>query len=515
MTAIAVMLVAIAQPDGRVPKWEKFVTVTSDNVNLRKGPGTNYGKLYYDDTLYKRIEYAFVAKKGYKVYHPSTSDIFPVIDETVDWYHIYINYDVEAYVSKQFACEIYPRGYVRFYPAQPGGHFSMTAIQAPSYGWEAFFGVKWGLGELSMNYVKNFDELHSQLGEKDIWQLNSEKATDDFIRNFISTHKPGVEYEFHDSEFGWPYMLTYNFGPWWDSKPVSFGYDPDKYKHEMVTSSPEPIIITSFVKARTGNSLHLLEKPQVGSKKLVWVEDENDESGGDGAGGWLEWDNPKRKRSLVSDYDIPVMAVIGEEGDYYKVYHNANFWGTHDQYMGYVAKADCEIAVLQKFSIEDLKGIYGNAAMIGNRFVAWGTSDEDYCDVITAGFVTGNLVAIQHSKNSYTEDGYIAKVKIGEFDDDIEMRGSNNFMNNEWGAKIPNFAKLPANDLARLTNDKMPIVGAYLKFDNIFGLFFLDLSGYHCHETSLNLNGSPSLPVTKKPDVKASYDNTKSNNIKH
>ncbi len=479
---------AVSQTQWKAPKWNKFVAICGEDINLRKGPGTNYGKLYVDDNDYKDVKYAFVAKKGYKVFHPEYGTVYPVINETGEWYHIYFNMDLDVYVSKKFSYEVEPRGY-SFTPNAPGGKYNMWHNMAPAYGHELFVGRKWGLGTLSANYGDDWDaidELRTKYGTLDdddspMAQILVDKANDAFIEQFIATHQPKEGYEFsHDNDFGWRYMLSYIFG----SEEVSFGFDPDKYKFEMTTTPPEPIVITKLVKARSGKGLNMLKEPSPGSVKLVFVEHPDDE--GDGAGGEVVWDKTSYKRSLVKSVEMPVAAVIGEQGDYYKVYFSCSYfyWMIHDSFIGYVAKSECVDAdpkPLTKADFAKMPFMEAEADIRGDKFIIWGSSDEDFCYLVKAGYLQAGKYALVKTSLPYSLDGNHVKVTQG-YDDLIDVSGSQYVKQGQWGPEFLGFTKLPNNDLLKLTKDvSAPALGAYMNVDSEF-LYYLDLSGYQCRE---------------------------------
>lgn len=96
--------------DIRMPKIDKVITVTADGVNMRKSPSATAPAL---KTAKEQVEldgdYGWKNTynwngKGTNA-HPTKGDIFMIVDETPEWYGIVWDYNLVAYISKNFATE--------------------------------------------------------------------------------------------------------------------------------------------------------------------------------------------------------------------------------------------------------------------------------------------------------------------------------------------------------------------------------------------------------------------------
>lgn len=117
---VNVAMQGMAQLTLKVPKWEKFVKITTEGVNLRKAPNSSSPKLlsqyeYGDNTLGDAEAYYWGTSGGYTV-HLNKGDIFPVLHETSEWYCLYfpdIWYEryiasKEVYIMKKFCTQVFP-----------------------------------------------------------------------------------------------------------------------------------------------------------------------------------------------------------------------------------------------------------------------------------------------------------------------------------------------------------------------------------------------------------------------
>lgn len=115
---INVAMQGMAQLTLKVPKWEKFVKITTEGVNLRKAPNSSSPKLisqYEYDSNGDSEAYYWGTNGGYTV-HFNQGDIFPVLRETGEWYCLYFpdmwceRYiaSKEVYIMKKFCTQVFP-----------------------------------------------------------------------------------------------------------------------------------------------------------------------------------------------------------------------------------------------------------------------------------------------------------------------------------------------------------------------------------------------------------------------
>lgn len=117
-TVLAIAMQSSAQMVLKMPKWEKFVRINADGVNLRKAPGANSPKLYsrgFDWSL----EFSWTPRSEFEPYHLEAGAILPVLKESAEWYCLYLThawygnfYDAyEVYVMKRYCTEVTPASF--------------------------------------------------------------------------------------------------------------------------------------------------------------------------------------------------------------------------------------------------------------------------------------------------------------------------------------------------------------------------------------------------------------------
>ena len=105
----------MAQMTLTVPKWDKFIKVNTEGVNLRKAANVNSPKLMSCGTDWN-AEFSWTPKEELEPFHPEAGAIFPVVKETADWYCLYFNYNCygnlvfasDVYILKKFCTEVSP-----------------------------------------------------------------------------------------------------------------------------------------------------------------------------------------------------------------------------------------------------------------------------------------------------------------------------------------------------------------------------------------------------------------------
>lgn len=118
-TLLSASIGAEAQLTLKVPLWEKFVEINTENVNLRRAPSATSQRLMFKGTDFwdPNKEFTWDEQPGYLPYHLLPKCILPVISETSQWYCLYLstyNPDhsfkegYEVYVMKRFCSEQLP-----------------------------------------------------------------------------------------------------------------------------------------------------------------------------------------------------------------------------------------------------------------------------------------------------------------------------------------------------------------------------------------------------------------------
>lgn len=100
------------------PKYQKFVKVTSTDVNLRKSPNANSPRLVFSESdggcLDCEASLIWSSKTLRKGDEPARASLLPVIGESGEWYHVHFfqdnygdgGYLENAYVMKKFCLDV-------------------------------------------------------------------------------------------------------------------------------------------------------------------------------------------------------------------------------------------------------------------------------------------------------------------------------------------------------------------------------------------------------------------------
>lgn len=116
LTMFGFTLQSMAQMTLKVPKWEKFVKITAENVNLRKAPDANSPRLMSQEQGFGWRDFSWTPKADFEAFHLEVGTILPVLKETGDWYCLYLNNVsfghlqgvYEVYVMKKFCTTVTP-----------------------------------------------------------------------------------------------------------------------------------------------------------------------------------------------------------------------------------------------------------------------------------------------------------------------------------------------------------------------------------------------------------------------
>lgn len=117
VTVLATMQVS-AQMVLKMPKWDKFVRINTEGVNLRKTPSSSSPKLYSKgDDWY--LEYSWKPQSEFKPHRLKAGAILPVLKENAEWYCLYLDYAsygllndaYEVYIMKRFCTEVTPTNF--------------------------------------------------------------------------------------------------------------------------------------------------------------------------------------------------------------------------------------------------------------------------------------------------------------------------------------------------------------------------------------------------------------------
>ncbi len=229
-----------------IPKWEKFVMVNKDGVNLRKAPNTQSARLM---SKTEEVEFMYAttlswtAKAGAKPFNFPKGTVLPVIDTHGEWYHVYVNVDdmvnsnqMDAYIRHDFCTPIEPvqmqtggdAPYVGFTIGRPykltgNKGLYISYLENDMEGNDAMIGKSYGSGVVWFGYEGFYDYLTSLCSANEYGgiTIDMKKITEEKIVQFINAHRfygcMGISYQFptgsEEPITNWSYDSNKNLMP--------------------------------------------------------------------------------------------------------------------------------------------------------------------------------------------------------------------------------------------------------------------------------------------------------------
>ena len=221
----------------KLPKWSKFVRVNAEGVNLRKSPSTSSPRLmkvnvhssydYYHGVYNPMVSWNQNEKDG-SPFRYEKETICPVVDETSDWYRIYVKPGIEAYIMKKFCtvesaqtvdseyiAEITIKGDRKYLVNFSNGSASRAGF--------AEFGHQYGKALVWLDYGENGYKLCDKFSEGELLDRFLEDVRvipQNQIVAFLSKNKPNKEYR-----------VEY----WFKATHNSWVINANEYKYEAET----------------------------------------------------------------------------------------------------------------------------------------------------------------------------------------------------------------------------------------------------------------------------------------
>lgn len=390
----------------KVPEWEKFVQINKDGVNLRKAPNTQSARLM---VRVQEIEMTYVSTlswtpgTGKKPFCLSENDIVPVIEEVGDWYHIYIDgyWDIQdAFIRRDFCSTIEPMTPM-FDEKHWNVNFKVSGISNLYFHYEEndmdgdfspMIGKPFGIGVVWYEYDGLFEYLLTIVGKNSYGGLDmsrKNRITESVLTQFMNTH-----------QYSAPMSITYGFI---GNEDHTFTFAPDKYPFRMV-SQPTTYTIQKFVVSASGQELQMSQKPNVTAPKLVFVKTDDSPY----MWGSMEWPCKYYNANRVSNATSKVYAVVGEEGDWYKVLGSFNYTNLYSA-VGYISKNVVKDAPIRSMTASFLKEKgRGSEAQVFNlageepAIIAWGYNNvgSGAVSVVNIGRIH-NGIALMHENQYY------------------------------------------------------------------------------------------------------------------
>ncbi len=348
----------------KVPAWEKFVQINKEGVNLRKAPNAQSAKLmvrtYEADFMYVS-ELSWAAGAGKTPFHLEADAVVPVIEETGDWYRIYIyGYNgvrsniLDAYIRRDFCATVEPcmlntanensqEGWTdngQAYKVAGSNDLYVAYQENEIDGYDACIGKSFGVGVVWLYYEGFFEYLKSISGN-DYGGINMDmsKITEARVKQFMRSHQSSS-----------PSSISYCF----NSKNYTFNFNQTEYPFR-ITSQTETYTIQKFVVSATGQELQIQQAPGQNAAKLIFVKEEPSNPYWFG---YLDWDYNLIESVKVTPATSSTYAVVGEEGDWYKVLGCYNYWLGDQLYtaIGYIQKSAVTDAAVKPITEAILRG---------------------------------------------------------------------------------------------------------------------------------------------------------------
>lgn len=280
-----------------VPKWEKFVKITTNNIPLRKTPTLNSNKLLVSGEGTKCPIYSWKAEQGYTASYFEVGTILPVIKETEEWYCLYFGNacygsllgSYEVYVMKKFCEEVTPVMFsasdyglseTELVKGNKGYSIGVYYLGSPSVAPWCRVGCKVGKYlvmaqyEKGMEFVQRFFE-----GEFPFQEFIIDKVRESDVESFIkSTKVPAI----HD--------IWVKFAG--EEEPQKFVVDISSYAYPFGVYIDEP------------EKTNQPEKPEVNSNEPIYDAVEQMPSFPGGIGILMKWlssniSNPNKSKGRV------------------------------------------------------------------------------------------------------------------------------------------------------------------------------------------------------------------------
>ena len=483
-------LLGLAQ-EVKVPAWEKFVSVTSDRVNLRKAPNAQSSRLMikeYEVELTFQTEYSWTTGAGKKPFCLSKGQVVPVIDESGMWYHVFLENGYDAYIRKDFCEQIEPivftqdeklrhlgMGIGTAYKVLGNNDLYIAYEENEEDGSSALIGRPFGAGIVWRSCDGLLEYLLSVCGGyADAINLDIKKVKYDSLKTFLSTHK------LHE-----PYAISYVFysDDLYLSEAPSFTYVFDSEKNPLrKVNTPETYAIKKFVVSANGQELRMYQKPSLTAPKLVFLPEESIFRVGR-----LDWESNKQSRMKKEHAASKVFAVIGEEGDWYQVYDSYNYSEIYSS-IGYIPKnavRDAEIMPITEAVLTDesfnIRNGYGKTRLLqlpDNRtcVVTWGCPRVGICvtEFVNVGYIHNNIAIMSRNFSyGYDDRHYKVSIAMSTFNGRrLVVKSSDDFWNVD-------FTKLKVEEAQVLLNDlpENAYCFAYVNIDNE-EMHIFDIGGF-------------------------------------
>ena len=476
-------LQSTAQMTLKVPKWEKFVQITKDGVNLRQAPNTSSPKLLSRGADWDQ-ELSWTPKKEFEPHRIAVGRVLPVIKETREWYCLYygdycygdFRGAYEVYVMKKFCKPVSPICF-------SDEDYQRCEVNRVNGSKEYLMGVYFLGSPSRAPWCRIGHQIGKYIVMADYDGYNSGMA---FVKEFC-TGESIMDIEYHpdrvkDTDIEGHIkskQVPHVFDIWikFTSSeeyigPQKFVFDASTYKYPIDTYESTPIVIKKFVISASGKELQMQESPTLNAPKLVFVQDEDQNlfMVGD-----MRWENPAWNPQKMYQAKSRVFAVIGETDEWYQVYDSYNYAELYSA-VGYIRKQDVKDATLMPFTESilcdkefNIRNESVNTRVLSitptNKFViSWGCPRVGICvsSFVNIGRIVNNTVFMCGNQCfGYNEERNLVEIGHSSFN-------GNRLVTQKDGYPDVDFTKLTINDAQKLQreNDQGDYPFAYVNIDN-------------------------------------------------
>lgn len=469
---LSMVVLGRAQMSLKIPKWEKFVRITTDKVNLRKAPSTNSPKLVHSYGPGFCLELSWSAQPGDEAYHLESGRVLPVLKETGDWYCLYLDSGYEVYVMKRFCESAYPSSlwgdedYSTCQLSMVNGNkgYLMGVYFLGSASCEPYCRIGHKIDHYIVTadydgYGAGMEFAHRFITGTDFMsqEFHSERVTEAGIESFLMTQQQPTVFD-----------IWIKFGEY--DRPRQFIVDASTYKYPMETYTSDPISIRKFVTSATGQELQMREEPSLTAAKLIFVQEEEQSLYMIGG---LDWDKEQWIPEKVTPATSKVFAVIGETDDWYEVYDSYNFSDLYSA-VGYIQKDKVVDAIVMPITEDVLCDEKYNSRNVATRIIklspdnqfviSWGCPRVGLCisEQINIGRIQNNI-ALMCGNDDYRFDDEKKVAIIGN-----SLFYGTRLMTRNNGYPNVDFTKLTLDDARKLQrgNDTKNYRYAYVNINN-------------------------------------------------
>ena len=460
-----------------VPAWEKFVRINKDGVNLRKAPNAQSARLMvkeYEVECTYVTELSWTAGNGKKPFYLSKGQVVPVIDESGQWYHVFLDSGYDVYIRRDYCTPAESRGLTidentpyfgegigQAYKVKGNNDLYIAYYENEVDGSSVLIGKPFGTGIVWRSYDGLFEYLQSLSGQNYGYGLDTKisKISDTRLKQFMQSHKANP-----------PFAISYQF---WGNQSFSYIFNIERNPLRKV-SEPEVYTIRKFVVSASGQNLQMFQKPSPTAPKLVFVQEEEQTLFKVGC---LDWESSLLNRREVEPASSKVFAVVGEVGDWYQVYDSYNYSDIYSA-VGYIPKKDVKDATVMPLTetiLCDNNYYIRNEAGKSRIFslpngeqcvVTWGCPRVGICvsdNFVNIGRIRNNIALMNNNETFlFNESTKVATIGKSFF---IGSRIAKKESDTYWSV---DFSKLTTDDAQQLLRDNTSdfVAYAYVNIDN-------------------------------------------------